>query len=95
MLKQLLSFDNLIGAKLIAIVYYIGLIGIALMVVVAVFAIVSGNASSAQLVFMFPVPAITLVIWRFVCELGLLSFRIADDLREIKLNQLRQAPASE
>jgi hypothetical protein len=95
MLKQFLSFDNLIGAKLIAIVYYIGLIGIALMQVGAVFAIVSGNASYATLFLAIIGPAITLIIWRFICELGLLSFRIADDLREIKLNQLRQAPASE
>ncbi len=101
MLNQLLSFDKLIGMKLITILYYLGLIGIALGLIAGV---LSGLGTMVSFSFFGGIglvigsvigAAIGLLFWRFICELYLLFFRMADDLREIKLNKLGQPPASE
>ena len=101
MLNQLLSFDKLIGTKLITILYYLGLIGIVVSLIAGVLA---GRGTMVSFSFFGGIglvigsvigAAIGLLFWRFICELYLLFFRMADDLREIKLNKLGQPPASE
>ena len=95
MLKQLLSFDTLIGTKLIRVVYFIGLAVIALIQLFGLALIADGAVADAMLFLVLFGPAFALLMWRFSCELSMLSFRIGDDLREIKLNKLGQSPAAE
>ena len=90
MLKQFLTFDKLIGARLITILYYLGLIGIALGLIAGV---LSGLGTMVSYSFFGGIgmvigsligAAIGLLFWRFMCELYLLLFRMADDLRDIR-----------
>jgi len=90
MLKNFLTFDKLMGTSLIMILYYIGMVGIVLAGLGALFA-------GFQIGFMAIVSAIfgtllALVFWRFMCELYILFFRMSDDLRDIKNHQLGRAP---
>ena len=86
MLQQFLSFDKLIGTKLIKILYFVGLIGIIL-----------GGFASLIAGFQIGIGAVVMAIigtlagilfWRFICEIYLLFFRMSDDLRDIKNHQL-------
>ena len=70
MIQRLLTFDKLIGTTLIKILYYIGLVGIGLY---AIIMLLTGLGV-----------AISLLFWRFMCELYMLFFRISDDVRELK-----------
>lgn len=90
MVNQFLSFDKLIGAKLITILYYLGLIGIALGLIAGV---LSGLGTMVSFSFFGGIgmvigsligAALGLLFWRFLCEMYLLLFRMADDLRDIK-----------
>ena len=90
MLNQFLTFDKLIGARLITILYYLGLIGIALGLIAGV---LSGLGTMVSYSFFGGIgmvigsligAAIGLLFWRFLCELYMLLFRMADDLRDIK-----------
>lgn len=90
MVNQFLSFDKLIGTKLITILYYLGLIGIALGLIAGV---LSGLGAMVSINFFGGIgmiigsiigAALGLLFWRFLCEVYLLLFRMADDLRDIK-----------
>lgn len=91
MLNQFLSFDKLIGTKLITILYYLGLIGIGLGLIAGV---LSGLGTMVSINFLGGIgmiigsiigAALGLLFWRFMCELYMLLFRMADDLRDIKV----------
>ena len=93
MLQHFISFDKLIGTKLIKILYFIGLAVILISGVLAVF----GGFASMRFGFLKGVGAIImallgtvlgLVFWRFLCEIYMLFFRMSDDLRDIKNHQL-------
>ncbi len=89
MVNQFLNFDKLIGSKLITILYYVGLVGIALGVIGGLFAGLAGMgynffAGLGTIIGALIAGVIGLVFWRFMCELYLLLFRMADDLRDIK-----------
>ncbi len=93
MLNQFLSFDKLIGTKLITILYYLGLVGIALGLIGGV---LSGLGTMVSLSFVGGIglvigsiigAAVGLLFWRFICEMYLLLFRMADDLRDIKASK--------
>lgn len=90
MVNQFLTFDKLIGAKLITILYYLGLIGIGLGLIAGV---LSGLGTMFSFSFFGGIgmiigsligAAIGLLFWRFICEMYMLLFRMADDLRDIK-----------
>ena len=90
MLQRFLTFDKLIGTTLIKVLYYIGLIGIALY---AVIMLLSGLGVMVSQSFIGGIGmiiaaiiggAVSLLFWRFMCELYMLFFRISDDLRELK-----------
>ena len=88
-LNQFLSFDKLIGSKLVVIVYWIGLIGIALGTLAAVFGGLGAMGVSffgglGAIIFALIGAVVGLLFWRFVCEMYLLLFRMADDVRDIK-----------
>ncbi|MCW3835894.1 DUF4282 domain-containing protein [Sphingomonas canadensis] len=93
---KLLSFDEMIGGMLIRILYYIGLVGIAIYSLVLLAAAFSAAQYSVGY-FLLGIGAavICLVVgtlfWRFYCELMILMFRIYDRMGEIR-DRLPPAP---
>lgn len=90
MIQNFLTFDKLIGTSLIKVLYYIGLAGIALYTVVTVLAGLGmmftqsfGGGLLMVIAALFGL-VISLLFWRFICEIYILFFRISDDLRDIK-----------
>ena len=93
MLQQFLSFDKLIGTKLIKILYYLGLVGIALGGIGDLFGAIASMRSGfieglGALVVAIIGIILFLVFWRFMCEIYMLFFRMSDDLRDIKNEKL-------
>lgn len=89
MASYFLNFNKLIGSKLIVILYYLGLVGIAL----GVLAGIAAGFGAMQYEFFGGLgmiigvligAVIGVLFWRFICEIYLLLFRIADDVRDIK-----------
>ena len=93
MLQHFLSFDKLIGTKLIKILYFLGLIGIVLGGIAGIFGGLAGMRMSfigglGAAIGAVIVTALGIVFWRFLCELYMLFFRMSDDLRDMKNHQL-------
>ena len=93
MLNLFLNFDKLIGAKLIKILYYLGLVMIGIGTILAVFqglALMRHSfAGGLGSIIMCLIGAVVgVVFWRFLCEIYMLFFRMSDDLRDIKNQQL-------
>lgn len=93
MLQHFLSFDKLIGTKLIKVLYFVGLIGIALAGIMSLFGAIMSLGGGFFLGLRLIAAAIfgtvvALLFWRFMCEIYLLFFRMSDDLRDIKNHQL-------
>ncbi|MBY9066376.1 DUF4282 domain-containing protein [Hyphomonas sp. WL0036] len=90
MINYFIGFDKLIGTKLITILYYLGLLGIALGIIAGV---LSGLGTMVSYSFFGGIGLVigsiiggvlAVLFWRFMCELYLLFFRMAEDVREIK-----------
>ena len=84
MVNQFLTFDKLIGSKLITILYFLGLIGIALGVIGGVFgglaSMGSGFFTGLGMVIGVIIGGVLAVLfWRFMCELYMILFRMADE----------------
>lgn len=99
LINRFLSFDKLIGTSLIKILYYIGLVLIALSAVLqmlgALALLVSEPLAALGLLIIAPIGgAIAVLFWRFLCELYLLLFRMSDDLRDIRTAKLGDAPGA-
>ena len=87
--KDLLSFDKTLSLVLMRLVYFLGLVGIALMVLIAI-----GGALSAMqyslttalggLLVATLGGAIGTLVWRVICELWMVIFGIDDRLRQIR-----------
>ena len=89
MVNQFLTFDKLIGSKLITILYFLGLIGIALGVIGGVFGGLAAMGSDfftglGMVIGVIIGGVLGVLFWRFMCELYMILFRMADDLRDIK-----------
>jgi hypothetical protein len=90
LLQRFLSFDRLIGPRLVKIVYYFGAAMIVLAMLggllAALFAIVGGNFGLGlmQLLAVPAVSAVGLVYWRFLCELFMLAFLAYERLGEMR-----------
>ena len=89
MLQHFLTFDKLIGTKLIKILYFLGLLGIALAGIAGLFGGIMTLGSSfigglATIGTAILVTIIGVDFWRFLCEIYMLFFRMSDDLRDIK-----------
>jgi Domain of unknown function (DUF4282) len=86
------DFENLIGAALIKIVYYVGLAGIALWALIAIagalrlstYAYANGGAVLSALLIALIGLVVWIVFWRFICELWMVIFKIHDRLGEIR-----------
>lgn len=93
MLQHFLTFDKLIGTKLIKILYFIGLALIALSIIVGLFNGLGAMRYSflsglGMMVGVLIGGVLMVVFWRFLCEIYMLFFRMSDDLRDIKNHQL-------
>ncbi|AZU03809.1 hypothetical protein X907_1274 [Glycocaulis alkaliphilus] len=88
-IKRFVSFDKLIATTLIKILYWIGMVGIAIYVLVGM---VSGLAMITQnfmvgigMFLLAPIGgAIGVLFWRFLMELYIVIFSIHDRLGEIR-----------
>jgi len=78
--KYVLTFDEFITPKFIVIIYYVGLVLIALGVLGSIF---GPTGFAMKLVALFIVLPIAAMFWRISCEFMLLAFRIYDRLGEI------------
>ena len=83
------GFEELLGASLIKLVYYIGLFAIAIGVVLAVvgslLAMGQQGAGALLMVLLAPIGGVlALIYWRFLCEIILLSFLMYDRLGEVR-----------
>ncbi|KCZ54237.1 hypothetical protein HY29_15005 [Hyphomonas beringensis] len=100
MLQRFLTFDKLIGTTLIKVLYYIGLIGIALYAVImfllglGVMVSQSFFGGIGMIIAAIIGGAVSLLFWRFMCELYMLFFRISDDVRELKEMKTGTPPAA-
>ena len=97
MLQHFLTFDKLIGTKLIKVLYYLGLLGIVLSGIAGLFGGIMTLGSSfigglTAIGMAILVTIIGIAFWRFLCEIYMLFFRMSDDLRDIKNHQLGNAP---
>lgn len=94
MLNYFIGFDKLLGRQLITILYYLGLIGIAfgfiagLLGGLGMMVGVSFFGGVGMIIATVIGTAVGVLFWRFVCELYVLFFRMAEDLRELKNGKL-------
>jgi uncharacterized membrane-anchored protein len=87
--QRFIGFDKLLGPVLVKIVYYSGLLFIALfMAIVGVLGLLrlaaDFVAGVVQLLGALTVGAAMLVYWRFICELFMLAFKTFERLGEIR-----------
>ena len=89
-----LSFDKLIGAALVRLVYFVGFVCIVIGVVVTMFSGFGGGffAGLGTLVLAPIVGAVGLLFWRFACELYIVLFKIGADIADMRASMLGQAP---
>src|SRR5688572_29775743 len=88
-LSRFWNFDRLIGCALVKIVYYIGLVGIGLWVLIALLASLrsieySAGAGLGGILITLVGAVFAIVFWRFTCELWLIIFQIYNRLGEIR-----------
>jgi hypothetical protein len=97
--NRFLSFDKLMGPALVKIVYFLGLLGIAL-------GVIGQMLTGLGLLTRSPGPALGFIIggpilgivglcfWRFVCELYIVLFRAGDDVAAIRAQGGPKPPAA-
>lgn len=88
--SRFLNFDKMMGTSIIKVLYYIGMVFIAVGVVASMFGALTSMGASffGGLVGLIMAPVmgvVGLLFWRFMCEIYLLFFKISDDLSAIKL----------
>ena len=88
--NRFLNFDKMMGTSIIKVLYYVGMVFIALGVIGAMFTALGSMGSSfiggVIGLIMAPVMGlIGLLFWRFMCEIYILFFKISDDVAAIKL----------
>lgn len=88
--KRFLSFDTMMGTSIVKVLYYIGMVFIALGLIGSIFAAFGAMRfdflAGLGALIMAPIFAVVgLLFWRFMCEIYLLFFKISDDLSAIKL----------
>lgn len=89
LLDRFMSFDKMMGARLIKALYFLGLaiiiVGTLLRMAQSLGWLFSSPFNALAGFVLAPIAgAIAILFWRFVCELYILLFRMSDDLREIR-----------
>ena len=97
-LADLLNFEKLLSLTLLRIVYFLGLIGIALAVLVSAFGALgvmrySFAAGLGTLVFALLAGSMGVLVWRAMCELWTVLFGIYDRLGQIRELLAAKSPA--
>ncbi len=84
--NRFLTFDKLIGATLVKVFYYLGLVGIAIMTLGLMFSGFSQGflPGIGMLIFGPIIGFLALLYWRFVCEIIIIMFKIGNDLGEVR-----------
>lgn len=84
--KRFLTFDKLIATGLIKIFYWIGVAGIAIAVLVAIFTgFGQGFMTGLGMIVAAPVGGVIgLIFWRFICEVYIVVFGMYDRLGNIQ-----------
>ena len=89
-LTRLMSFERLIGPRLVKIVYFFGaaiiVFSFAAALAAAVFAMAGGNVGGGlmRLIAAPVVAAVAFVYWRFLCELFMLAFLAYERMGEMR-----------
>ena len=88
--NRFLSFEKLMGGVLVRIIYFIGLAFIALASLASLFQALQAMGynfmTGLGMFLLTPIFAlISVLFWRFVCEIYIVLFRITEQLNEIKL----------
>jgi hypothetical protein len=84
--SRFLSFDKLMGASLVKLVYYLGIIGIILSTLGTMFSgFALGIGAGLWMFIVAPIGGlIALLFWRFVCELYIVLFRLGEDVSALR-----------
>lgn len=84
--RRFINFDKLIATTLIKILYWIGLVFIALGALAALFSgFAQGFGAGVAALVLVPVgAAVAVLFWRFLCEVYIVIFGIYDRLGEIR-----------
>ena len=90
LVKRFTSFDKMMGTSIIKVLYYIGMVFIALFVGMGMFGALAsmGNSFMAGLggLILTPIMGIVgLLFWRFMCEIYILFFKISDDVAAMRV----------
>lgn len=89
-IQRFLGFDRLLGPVLVKFVYYFGAAAIVVFalgaLLTAIFSLAGGNigAGAVQLLAAPAVAAVSLVYWRFLCELFMLAFLAFERLGQVR-----------
>lgn len=89
-IQRFLGFDRLLGPTLVKFVYYFGAAAIVVLAIgallTAIFSLAGGNfgTGAMQLLAVPAVAAVSLVYWRFLCELFMLAFLAFERLGEVR-----------
>ncbi|MBI1364953.1 MAG: DUF4282 domain-containing protein [Alphaproteobacteria bacterium] len=85
-IKRFTSFDKLIATSLIKLLYWIGIVFIAIGVVVgALGAFRAGFMAGVGGIIIAPIAGVIgLIFWRFLCEIYIVLFGMYDRLGDIK-----------
>ena len=91
LVKRFWGFDHMIGSALIKIIYYVGLVGIAIVTLMAMagggglFGNMMGAGGGVLAIILALIGGVIyLVFWRFICELWLLMFLMYNRMGEIR-----------
>jgi len=91
-IKRFTSFDKMMGTSIIKVLYFIGVVFIALSTVLAMFGALASMGQSfvggvGALVLAPIMGVIGLLFWRFMCEIYILFFKISDDVSAIRMGR--------
>jgi hypothetical protein len=83
------GFDKLIGSALVKLLYYVGLVGIGIWMLIALAASLGASEYSAGaglggMLVTLVLGVAGAIFWRFTCELWLIIFQIYNRLGEIR-----------
>lgn len=95
-INRFLSFEKLIGAILVRIMYYVGLALILIGTVIAMFSGFSMGFMQGVGVFVIaPIGGfIAILFWRFISELYMVLFKIGNDLADVRANLMARTAAT-
>ncbi len=85
-MKAFFEFEKFLTPSLVKLVYWAGLIAIAVGTMMPIFVLSSGTASDVPLLLIGAIASFIVgsILWRVVCEIIILLFRIYERMTEIR-----------